>query len=296
MAQKELTLEELFFIDSSNTDFSVQNAYFTNEEFISLMNHLFKIKNNMELYNNVKKALDNYKSICNYSGKNNFLLATKNLLWQYRTLAKGSFGERIVENYLKQYNEYWTILKNINIPIIDAVTQAHDTTENDFVVIANGNIFTIEVKNYSAKKIDVSADGEMTITLSNNKVETGKNAVFQALKHRDAVATLLNRRMNTSLNFMEVIHPIIVFIDEGIQTEIHNESTVHVIKGQFLTETISSYKKTPLTEKEEQKMIDIIQKNSAPDKLFLFSNPLFYFDKLDEAERLCEKEEELDRE
>lgn len=257
--------EDYFIMPSLTLTTEKPYIWLTNTEFVALIHKIFIVKD----YNQFKDDyLDNLKALK--------IDDIDEIVKDYMNIAKGLSGEKEVNDYLSQFSGKWEILQGVNIPTKDSLK----STEIDSIVIANGHIFPIEVKNYSNQTLNITKDGMVDIEYSDGSSTSDqrKNFIRQSTYHSEALAVFLNDKLSdTNIDFFPLVHPIIVIANTQDNLVINNESLVPVIRTHLLSQTILQYKANLETANLAKEISQTICKYSVPDKLFSHLDPTYYF-------------------
>lgn len=272
-----------------------EEIWLTNHEFYSLCNKLFSKTGGSDVdafttdvtasaYKLIKVVETSDFNLCQESTQKiaNTLIPAFTLfnefMMRYKNINKGIYGEYVVGEYLSQFEDRWTILKNVNLPFNG------DTSENDFIIFARGHIFTIEVKNYDKKTLDIASDGMVRETkIDGTYIPTTDNIIKQSARHTDILSSFLYKEFpDSKIDFDSVIHPVVVVSSDSADLQILNETNIPVIRPYLLRNEILKYSEVVIDKTLEEAIVSKIKSKSAEDKTFPFINPFFYSEKIGE--------------
>lgn len=165
-------------------------------------------------------------------------------LWK---LSKGVAGEDKVKNILFSYNNEWQIIQSASFKVDG------NLIENDFIVIDETGITSIEVKNIGNSKETLHIDefGRASIIKDNEEIEIG-DIISQSERHLAFLRNLISKYSN--------IPPIRAFIVVTSSVKINNESEFTVLAPNTIYNAIKSNDEV-LTEQEVKSYYDLLLKN-----------------------------------
>lgn len=158
-----------------------------------------------------------------------FNKAENDILKQYKIYSKGSFGEDKVRDIIYTYDDEWKILNNARLVI------EGNSIENDFIVIDESGITTIEVKNigsYSEKLIIDSLGRVTRLNKSNKEIET-YDMISQSNRH----TAYLNKFINDKFDYKVPINSLVVITSN---IKVVNKSNFKVIGPNQIYSLIKS--------------------------------------------------------
>lgn len=197
--------------------------------------------------------------------------AKNSLYKEYNGLSKGAFGENKAKDVIYTYEDEWNILSNARLNI------EGNKIENDFILIDETGVSTIEVKNIGGYTDTLKIDSLGRAFLLNKfkKEINSYDIIHQANRHQ----AYLKRFLNKNLNYTG---PISSYIVIASKVKIKNESEFNVIGINRIYPTIKANKKV-LNSEEINNIHSLILNNLIDSTSYSYTD---YISTLEENYRL----------
>lgn len=192
---------------------------------------------------------------------NEFSNAKEQLFREYNIVAKGSKGEDKIADIIYSFND-WEVIKNANFLV------EGNKIENDFIVIDEGGISTIEVKNIGNRNEILIIDnlGRVTRkTKAGRKLET-YDMLAQNIRHLAYLKKLIQNELPFEIN----INPIIVIASD---IRIKNESDVLILGPNQIFNAIKAFPKS-LDAKQVLDAKELLLKNLVEESEYPYTDYL----------------------
>lgn len=164
---------------------------------------------------------------------------------QYNIISKGSRGEDKVRNTIYSFDNEWKIISNARL-IVEG-----NSIENDFILIDESGISTIEVKNIGSYNETLNIDSlgrVIRLNKFNQEIET-YDMIFQSNRHLAYLKKFINNKFDYSI-------PVNSFIVISSNIKVINKSNFKIIGLNQIYDSIKSQDKAI----DEQKIEEIYNK------------------------------------
>lgn len=190
----------------------------------------------------------------------------------YGKISSGYEGERKVLQTIEQQNPgTWDVITNAVLPIVNPKNDFEKSIkefENDFIIVCDKGVFSLEVKNYHSGSISITNDGQVIHKDKiGNIIKDGKqNVVEQNEKHKSYLMRFVKDQV-PEIN-MDSIKSFIVFANNDFSVE-QNDIQYPIYRDSLISNVIS---KLPvvLTEKEQELISKSITDSILPEHKFKF--------------------------
>lgn len=267
LLKEKMQLEQEEIIRHLNNEKLFSEKDYKNQEALKEINRLSNVLLNQKLWKKKQRnlyALSNYidKNRDSYEKINKIINFSKNINFyklkdlikdaaSYQvTLKSGDDGEKETERMIMLFSDKVKYARGLRVGIEDELSGKMIHAENDFIVIGENGVFSLEVKTNSRDRV-VTENGNFIDKYSNDK--SGSNIVEQCMLHENVVRRVLEEELFKRFSKKEEVevHSVIISANNAINVENRSNRFKVLLKNEIQNYILNDFKPVRKLTKEE---------------------------------------------